>query len=211
MTRRVLIADDHPMVRRGIAAALCDVLGQVHVVEAQTTHETLAAITDGPLDLAVLDLAMPGGDPLDLIEAIRVHAPRLPVLVFTMYEDPTLAVRLLRAGADGFLPKTRPADELIEAVERLLAGRKYVGPELAEYLAGHLDAHTAVAAHERLSKREFQVMLGLGAGRTVSEIAESLHLSVKTVSTYRARLLEKMGRTTNAQVVRYVVDHELER
>ncbi|MCB9540752.1 MAG: response regulator transcription factor [Myxococcales bacterium] len=211
MTRRVLVADDHPLVRRGVSAALFDVLGQVHVVEAETTHEALAAVTHGPLDLVVLDLAMPGGDPLDLIEAIRVHAPRLPVLVFTMYEEPALAVRLLRAGADGFVAKTRPADELVEAVVRLLAGRKYVDPELAEYIAGHLDTHTSAAAHEGLSKREFQVLLGLGAGRTVSEIAESLHLSVKTVSTYRARLLEKMGMTTNAQLVRYVVDHELDR
>lgn len=211
MTRRILVADDHPLVRRGITGLLADLLGRVDVVEAQTTHEALAAVAHGPLDLVLLDLAMPGGDPLDLIEAIRVHAPRLPVLVFTMYEEPALAVRLLRAGADGYVSKTRPADELTEAVERLLAGRKYVGPELAEYLAEHLDAHTSVALHERLSKREFQVMLGLGAGRTVSEIAESLHLSVKTVSTYRARLLEKMGMTTNAQLVRYVVDKELDR
>ncbi|MCB9540751.1 MAG: response regulator transcription factor [Myxococcales bacterium] len=211
MRHRVLIADDHPMVRRSVATLLRDLLGEVEIVEAETLPEVLREVVDDDLALVVLDLSMPDGDPIDLVEAIRVHAPRLPLLVFTMHEDPALAVRLLRAGVDGYVSKTRPPDELAEAVQRLLAGRKYVGPELAEHIAGYLDTGRPAEPHELLSKREYQVMQGLGAGQTVSEIAARLHLSVKTVSTYRARLLEKMGMATNAQLVRYVVEHDLDR
>ncbi len=211
MSRRVLVADDHPLVRRGVAALLRDLLGEVEVVEAETLPEVLSDIVADGLDLVVLDLSMPDGDPIDLVEAIRLHAPRLPLLVFTMHEEPDLAVRLLRAGVDGYVSKARSPDELAEAVRRLLAGRKYVGPELAEHLAEYLDAGRSATPHEQLSKREYQVLMGLGAGQTVSEIGGRLRLSVKTVSTYRARLLAKMGMTTNAQLVRYVVEHDLDR
>lgn len=206
---KVLIADDHEVVRRGVRGLLADELGDVEVGEAGDLPTTLTRAQSDEWDLLILDVSMPGGSVIDTVEAIRAHRPTLPILVVSIHEAGDLAVRLLRAGVDGYLPKGESGDQLLDAVKRVLAGRKYIGPELAERLAMQLDGRSEGPLHERLSTREFQVLCGLGAGRSVSEIAEALGLSVKTVSTYRARLLVKMEMTSNAQLIRYAVEHDL--
>ena len=206
---RVLIADDHPVVRQGIKEILREAEGILVKGEATTGEEVLSLLRAGEWDLAVLDFHMPGPHGLDLLQQITRAHPKLPVLVISMHPEDQFAVRLLRAGASGYVAKESAPDELVKAVRKVCAGGKYISPALAETLAEGLDRPSGGPPHAHLSDREYQVLLLIGAGHSPTEIAEQLHLSVKTVSTYRARLLQKLNLRTNAQLIRYVILEKL--
>jgi two-component system invasion response regulator UvrY len=205
--QRVLLVDDHAVVRRGVRAILEEEMPGVTIAEASGGDEALAALGDGQrLDAIVLDLSMPGRDGFDLLTEIKHRYPKLPVLIMSLHSEEQFAVRALRAGASGYLTKSTAPEQLVAAVTKVLRGGRYVSESLAERLAEEVGTATAASPHERLSDREFDVMRGIASGRSVSEIAAQMHLSVKTVSTYRTRLLDKMGMTTNAELTRYALE-----
>lgn len=205
---RVLLVDDHAVVRKGMKSILEDELLGTSVVEAASGDEALSALGE-PFDVVVLDLSMPGRSGIDLLSEIKHRHPKLPVLIMSLYSEEQFAVRALRAGASGYLTKAAAPEQLVAAVAKLARGGRYVSDSLAERLAGDVAAGSSGAPHERLSDREFEVLRGIASGSTVSEIAARMHLSVKTVSTYRGRLLEKMGMTSNAELTRYAIEHGL--
>lgn len=208
---RVLLVDDHAVVRKGMKAILEDQVPAVAVSEAGGGDEALAALDapDAGFDVVVLDLSMPGRSGIDLLAEIKHRQPKLPVLIMSLHGEEQFAVRALRAGASGYLTKAAAPEQLVGAVTKVARGGRYVSEALAERLAGDVGGRTAGAAHERLSDREFEVMRGIASGSTVSEIAAQMHLSVKTVSTYRTRLLEKMGMGSNAELTRYAIEQGL--
>lgn len=208
MALRVLLVDDHPVVRKGMKAILEDELPGVVVVEAGNGDDALAALTD-QTDVVVLDLSMPGRSGIDLLAEVKHRHPRVPVLIMSLHGEEQFAVRALRAGASGYLGKAAAPQQLVTAITKVAEGGRYVSAALAERLAADVAGAGATAPHERLSDREFEVLRGIASGRTVSEIATTMHLSVKTVSTYRARLLEKMGLGSNAELTRYALDNGL--
>jgi DNA-binding NarL/FixJ family response regulator len=205
---RVLLVDDHAVVRKGMKAILEDELSAVSVAEAGSGDEALAAL-ENSFDVVVLDLSMPGRSGIDLLAEIKTRHPKLPVLIVSLHGEEQFAVRALRAGAAGYLTKAAAPEQLVAAVVKVARGGRYVTESLAERLADKVAGGGIGAPHERLSDREFDVLRGIASGSTVSEIAEQMHLSVKTVSTYRGRLLEKMGMTTNAEITRYAIEHGL--
>lgn len=202
---RALIADDHAVLRRGLA----DVLGRTNDIvvkgEAATCREVLAKIRQDGWDVVVLDLNFPDGNGLDVLREIRRERPKLPVLILTVDPEDQFAVRALRSGASGYVTKESALEELVQAVRKVVAGGRYVSTKLAERLATMIDRDIDQLPHDQLSEREFQVFRLLASGRTVSQVAEDLHLSVKTVSTYRSRVLEKMSLRTNADLTMYAV------
>jgi DNA-binding NarL/FixJ family response regulator len=202
----VLLVDDHAVVRRGIRAIFEDGLGQIDVVEAGDGAEALAKLTED-LDLVVLDLSMPGRSGIDLLSEIKHRVPRVPVLIMSLYGEEQFAVRALRAGASGYLMKSAAPDELLAAFTKITRGERYISESLAQRLAR--DVTGDAPPHMQLSDREFDVMRGIAAGETISEIAKRMLLSVKTVSTYRTRLLKKMHMETNAELTRYAIDNSL--
>ena len=203
---RCLIADDHPIVRSGLRALIQAQSDMAEPGEATTAAETLDRIRGDMWDLVILDINLPDASGIEVLRRIRHLRPTLPVLILSAHSEDQFAVRALRAGASGYLNKQTASDELIDAIRRVLAGRRYVSTALAERLAAALDpAASDREPHEALSDREFQVLRLIGAGRTVSEIADSLSLSVKTVSTYRTRLLDKMGLRTTAELAAYAI------
>lgn len=204
---RVLVVDDHPIVRKGTKAILEDELGAV-VDEAGDGDAALVAL-EQPYDAVVLDLSMPGRSGIDLLAEIKHRHPKLPVLIMSLHGEEQFAVRALRAGASGYLTKTAAPENLSAAVGKILRGGRYITETLAERLAADVGGEAVAAPHDRLSDREFEVLRGLASGKSVSEIADTMHLSVKTVSTYRARLLQKLGMTTNAEVTRYAIENGL--
>lgn len=177
----------------------------VAITEASNGDEALAALAE-KFDAVVLDLSMPGRDGFDLLTEIKHRFPKLPVLIMSLHGEEQFAVRALRAGASGYLTKSTAPELLLTAVTKVLRGGRYVSESLAERLAADVGASASLNPHERLSDREFDVMRGIASGRSVSEIAAQMHLSVKTVSTYRTRLLEKMGMTSNAEITRYAIE-----
>lgn len=203
-----MLVDDHAVVRKGMKAILVDELPGVVVVEAGGGDEALTLLGD-PLDVVVLDLSMPGRSGIDLLAEIKQRQPKLPVLIMSLHGEEQFAVRALRAGASGYLTKAAAPDQLVAAVVKVARGGRYITESLADRLAADVAGKVAASPHERLSDREFEVMRGIASGQTVSEIAEIMHLSVKTVSTYRSRLLEKMGMATNAELTRYALEHGL--
>lgn len=206
---RVLIADDHAVVRKGLVGILAEHPDLELAGEAEDVPELLQKVRSEDWDLLLMDLNMPGGEGLETLQRVRAAAPDLPVLILSIHPEDQLAARLLQAGADGYVNKEAATEELSVAVRRVLQGQKYVSPDLASKLAEELGEDSGRPPHERLSDREFQVLRLLGSGRTVSEIAEELTLSVKTVSTYRARLLEKLDMENTAQIIRYALEHDL--
>jgi two-component system invasion response regulator UvrY len=205
---RVLIADDHPIVRRGLKQIVAGE-ADMSVTEAGDGREALGLIDSGEFNMVLLDLSMPGMSGLEVLSRIRTRRPQLPVLVLSAHPETEFAVRIIKAGASGYLNKHLAPEELVTAIRRVMSGRKYIGPEVAELIADSL-GKDGDETHAALSDREFQVMLLIGAGKTVSEIAEEIALSVKTVSTYRARILEKMNLKNNAELMRYVVENKIE-
>lgn len=206
---RVLVADDHAMVRRGIAAILANHSDLELAGEAENLRQLLERIREGDWDVVLMDLSMPGGSGLDMLKLIKHHWPKLSVLVVSMHPEEQFAIRVLKAGASGYLAKESAPHELVNAIRTVIAGRRYVSPDLASRLAGALGEETLGEPHEKLSDREFQVLRMIGQGLTVTEIADELKLSPKTVSTYRARLLEKMEMENNAELMRYAIEHSL--
>ncbi|HEX4134543.1 MAG TPA: response regulator transcription factor [Bryobacteraceae bacterium] len=204
---RVLIADDHPIVRKGLRQVLSE-QPDMEIVEAENGSEALRRIDESKFNVVLLDLSMPGLSGLEVLSQIKARQPEIPVLVLSGYPETEFAVRILRAGASGYLNKEMAPEELMQAIRVVMSGRKYIGPAVAELLANTLDGDRG-ELHASLSDREFQVLLLIGAGKTVSEIAEQIALSVKTVSTYRARILEKMNLKNNAELMRYVIENKV--
>jgi DNA-binding NarL/FixJ family response regulator len=202
---RVLIADDHPVVRQGIKQILNAIDGITVSGEAQSGDELLKKVRGGGWDILVMDLNMPGPHGLDLLRQIKRDAPDLPILVLSVHPEDQLAVRLLKAGASGYIAKENAPDELIAAIRKICAGGTYVSASLAEALAEGLRQPSDQPPHKRLSDREYQVLLLMGAGHSPTEIATQLHLSIKTISTYRARILDKMQLRSSAQIIQYVI------
>jgi len=206
---RVLIADDHAVVRQGLKQILAGHEDITVVGEAGTTPQAYELLQKCPADVLLLDIAMPGRSGLELMRDAKKENPGLAVLVLSGYPEEQLAIRSLRAGASGYLNKEVAPDVLVTAVRTVASGRRYVTPAVAELMADSLDDKTAKALHESLSEREYRVLQLIGSGKTVSEIAVDLALSVKTVSTYRARILEKMKMNNNAELTRYAIEQRL--
>ncbi|MBH0178569.1 MAG: response regulator transcription factor [Nitrospira sp.] len=206
---KCLVVDDHPIVRQGICTLLGRTLAGATVAEAASASAALTAIQREPWDLLVLDIALPDKHGLEVLKEAKLLRPTLPVLMLSLYPEREFALRALKAGAAGYLSKDRDPDELIQAVKAVLTGGRYITPSLAEQLALHMTGQRALALHEGLSDRELEVLRLLGQGKTVSGIAEKLALSVKTVSTYRTRLLEKLRLQTTAELVRYAIEAHL--
>lgn len=206
---RVLIADDHAVVRQGLKQILGDTPEMLVAGEAATGQQVLDKVRAESWDVVVLDISMPGHSGLDVIKQLKSERPKLPVLVLSMYSEDQYAMRVLKAGASGYLTKETAADELVKAIRKVVSGGRYVSPLLAEKLAFEIGADTGRLPHETLSDREFQVLRLIAAGKPVKEIAVELSLSVKTVSTYRARLLDKMNLGTNAELMHYAIQNHL--
>jgi len=206
---RVLIADDHALVRAGLKQFLVDDRNITAVGEAATGRETLEKLRDEKWDLVILDIGMPDRSGIDILQHIRAVHDRTRVLVLSGFPDRQYALNVLRAGASGFIEKTSPPEEMLRAVRTVLHGRRYVSATLADQLVGELNGDADKPPHSRLSEREFQVFCKLAAGRAVSEIAHELCLSVKTVSTYRSRILEKLNFQTNADLTSYALRNGL--
>jgi DNA-binding NarL/FixJ family response regulator len=207
---RIAIADDHAIVRRGLCQILADTTDLTVAGEAATADELLTLLRSHPFDIVVLDLTLGSRDGIDLLKTIKSEFPRMDVLILSMHAEDLFAMRALRAGASGYIQKEEAPDELLCAIRRIASGRKYVSDAMADRIAQDLvHGGTDRLPHERLSDREFEIFRLLGAGNSVTEIAHSLNLSVKTVSTHRTRILEKTGLCSNADIVRYVQSHQL--
>jgi two-component system invasion response regulator UvrY len=207
---RVLIADDHAIFRLGLKRALETAADLEVVAEAATGEETLVKAREHQPQVVLLDVSMPGRGGIETAQELKRANPRLKVLMVTMHPEDQFAVRCLRLGADGYVTKDAPPEVLLQAVRKVAAGGKYVSADLAERLATDLSSGSDRPAHELLSSREFEVMRKIAAGRTTGEIAAELHLSVKTVSTYRSRVMQKMNLRTNADIMHYAFRAGLE-
>lgn len=206
---KVLVADDHAVVRRGMVQIVGEAPDIVVVGEASTGRQVLEIVRKDGCDVLVLDIAMPDGGGLEVLHQLRSLKPDLPVLILSMYSERQYAERTLKAGAAGYLTKETAPDELIAAIRQVAGGGKYLSRSLVEELAIALSDERESDPHKALSTREYQVMCLLATGKTVTQIASELSLSVKTVSTYRARILEKLGLTNNAEVIRYALEWKL--
>ena len=206
---KILVADDHSIVREGLKQILSQVPDIIVAGEASDGNQALNQARNADYDLVLLDIAMPGIRGLDVLKQLKTEKPDLPILMLSMYPEEQYAVRTLKAGASGYLTKESAPEELIAAIRKVCAGGKYVTLSLAEKLALNLKADFERPVHEHLSDREYQVVLMIASGKTVSEIATELSLSVKTISTNRSRALSKMGMKTNAELTYYAIKHEL--
>jgi len=205
----ILIADDHTIVRKGLKQILAETPDMVVADEASNGQEVLEKVRKSNFDVVLLDISMPGRSGLDILKELKSERPKLPVLVLSMYPEEQYAVRVLRAGAAGYLTKESAPDELVVAMRKVAQGKKYVSPSLAEKLAFDLEMDSTRPPHEVLSDREYQVLCMIASGKTVGEIAENLALSTKTISTYRARILEKMNMKNNAELTHYAIQNKL--
>jgi len=204
----LLIVDDHAVVRRGVREILMDE-PDMHVSETGSGRAALKLIKENAFDLVLLDLGLPGKNGLEILKEIKQVQPLLPVLVLSVYPEDQFAIRVLKAGAAGFVPKDAAPEDLVQAVRKVLGGGKHVSDVVAGLLLHQVTNKSNSVPHEMLSDREFQILCLLGAGKTVSSIARDLSLSVPTVSTYRARLLDKMHMTTTAELVKYAIENRL--
>ena len=202
---RVLVADDHPLLRSGVKQILSQEADFAVIGEAEDAEQVLERIREQGWDVVILDISMPGRSGLDALREIRRLRPNLPVVVLSIHSEELFAVRALRAGASGFISKSDPPGEIVRAIRKVVTGKKYVSATLAETLANVLESETRRPQHEALSDRELQVMSKIASGMTVSEIATEISLSVKTISTYRARVLEKMNMRSNSELTRYAL------
>ncbi|MCL4798504.1 MAG: response regulator transcription factor [Burkholderiales bacterium] len=209
MTVRVLIADDHAIVRDGLRRILSGDAGFTVAGEAKDGHEVLAAVRAGGFDVLLLDLSMPGRSGVELVRQVKAERPQVRVLVLSMHDEAQYAVRAIRAGASGYLTKDAATGQLVQALRKIAAGGLFITPAVAERLALGLQEGADELPHKRLSDRELEVFLRLAAGESVSDIAGRLHLSVKTVSTHKTHVLEKLGLDSIADLVRYAIAHKL--
>jgi len=206
---RILIADDHIIVRRGLRQILLEGFPNALIEEVPDAEAMVKKIMAHEWDVVISDLSMPGRSGLDALQQIKQFYPKLPVLILSIHPEEQYALRVLKAGASGYLSKDLAPDELVNAVNRVLLGKKYITATIAEKLASVLDQDSDRQPHESLSDREFTVLKLLAGGKSVSEIAESMFLSVTTVSTYRARIMAKMNRKSNADLTLYAIEHGL--
>jgi len=206
---KVVVVDDHAVVREGLKRIISENPGMAVTGEAGDGHEALKVIQSEPCDVVLLDITMPNRSGLDVLKQLHAESPRLPVLVLSMHSEDQYAVRVLRAGAAGYLTKESAPAKLVQAIRKVVRGGKYVSPSLAEKLVMDLETDAQRPPHELLSDREYQVLCMIASGKTVSEIGEDLHLSVKTISTYRVRILDKLLMKNNAELTRYAIKQGL--
>ncbi len=206
---KILIVDDHPVVRSGLAQVLSVGFPTASVRESSNAAEALERIWNERWDVVIIDISLPGKSGLDLLREIKMECPNLPVLILSMHTEDQFAVRALRNGAAGYLTKETASQELLMAVQKVLDGGKYIRPSLAEKLVSHLGLDSTKSPHETLSDREFQVLRLIASGRTSKEIASELCLSIKTISTYRSRILDKMQMRNNSELMRYAMQNHL--
>jgi two-component system, NarL family, invasion response regulator UvrY len=206
---KCLVVDDHPIIRKGIRQLILQSNTGMTVGEAASGEAALTSIRSEPWDLVLLDIALPDKHGLEVLKEIKLLRPSLPVLMLSLYPEREFALRALKAGAAGYLSKDRDPEEVLEALRVVLQGGRYVTPSLADQLASYVTDRSAYVLHERLSDREVEVLRLFGQGKTVSLIAEEMALSVKTVSTYRARVLDKLRLHTTADLIRYAIEHHL--
>lgn len=206
---RILVADDHAIVREGLKQIVADTPDMVVSGEAADGQAVFDLVSKDDWDVVLLDIGMPGRGGVDILKQLKDERPKLPVLILSMYPEEQYAVRCLKAGASGYLTKESAPDELVTAIRKVTTGGRYVSASLAEKLAFDLQIDTEKPLHELLSDREYQVMLLIASGKTVSEIADKLSLSVKTISTYRSRILEKMRIKSNLELMHYAIKHGL--
>ena len=206
---RILIADDHTVVRKGLKQILLDEFPSAKIEEVPDAEGLIKKVMQGKWDIVVSDLSMPGRSGLDALQQIKISNPDLPVLILSIHPEEQYALRALKAGAAGYLSKDTAPDELVKAVQKVLLGKKYISQSIAEKLANTLSAKTDKFLHENLSNREFDVMKLLANGKSVSDIAEVLSLSVTTVSTYRARVMTKMNLKSNSDLTKYAIENKL--
>jgi two-component system, NarL family, invasion response regulator UvrY len=208
-THRILLVDDHVAIREGLSLMLSAAFPGSHFGGAANAAQALHQVALRRWDLAILDLNLPGRGGLELIRELKDSAPSMGILVYTVHPDEQFGVRALRAGADGYVTKDQPAADVINAIRRIREGKRYIGPGLAESLARVVSGQSSTPSLDLLSDRELQILLSLAAGLTPTAIAASLNLSIKTVSTYRGRLLDKLGLNGTADLIRYALQHHL--
>jgi len=206
---KILIADDHAIVRRGLKQIVSEQPDMIVGGEAENAREVLEMVRSNNWNVIVLDINMPGRSGLEVLKELKREHPKLPVLVLSVHPEDQYGIRMLKAGAAGYLTKDSAPDELVSAIRKVNRGGKYVSPSLAETLVLELGVETDRPRHKTLSDREYEVMMMIASGKTVSEIGEELSLSVKTISTYRARVLDKMRMRTNAELTHYAIQNRL--
>lgn len=206
----VLIVDDHPIVRRGLKDIL-DEEPEFNVTETANGHDALKLIKEQSFDLAIVDLDLPGMSGLELLKEIKRFNKRLRVLILSVYPEDQFAVRVLKAGASGFVSKDTAPDQLVVAIKKILKGGRHISDHVADLLLDHFDSQQTAPLHEKLSDREFQILGLIGEGKTIKQIAEELSLSAPTVSTYRARILNKLEMKSSAELVRYSIENQISR
>ena len=205
---RIIIVDDHPVVRRGLKQILQEKPDIKVVGEAESAQEAFKIIHTIDCDAVVLDISLPGANGIEILKQLKYEYKKLPVLILSMHPEEQYAVRVMKAGASGYLTKESAPEELVKAIRKIISGGKYISSSLAERLITDIDA-SGKPRHEKLSDREFEIMRMIARGKAIKKIAEELYLSEKTVSTYRTRLLEKMNMTTNAEIISYALKNKL--
>lgn len=205
----VIIADDHTIVREGLRRILDLEEDILIVAEAETGQEVLDLVKETDVHVVVLDIKMPGRNGLETLKELRRLRPEIGVVVLSMYSEDQYALRVLRAGAAGYVTKECAPDELVAAIRKAIKGEKFIGPKIAELLAKHVDRNFEYDPHKLLSDREYEVLCHLASGKGLTDISIEMNLSVKTISTYRTRIVEKTGLTSNAEMTRYAIDHSL--
>ena len=206
---KILVADDHAIVRKGLKQIVADTPDIIVAGEAADGQDVLEQVREKECDLILLDISMPGRGGIDTLKQLKIEKPGLPVLMLSMFPEEQYAIRALKAGASGYLTKESAPEELIQAIRKVSRGGRYISESLSESLAYHITADFEKPIQETLSDREYQVMLMIASGKTVSEIADELSLSVKTISTNRVRALRKMGMKNNAEITHYAMKHGL--
>ena len=207
--KKILIADDHAIFREGLKQVISKSSIMTVAAEAENGMEVLKKVRENHFDVVVLDISMPGRNGLDILSDIKSIRPKVPVLILSMHPEEQFAVRAFRAGAAGYVTKGSPPHELLEALERVALGKKYISPSLADVIVTSLDLSNQKEPHRDLSNREYQVFCMIASGKPVGKIAEELSLSVKTISTYRANILRKMNLGNNAEITRYTIENKL--
>jgi len=206
---KILIVDDHPIVRKGLKQLLEEAKDIFVADEAVCGREVLEKVKKNDYDVILLDISLPDISGLEILKELKLEKPEINILILSMHSEEQYAVRTLRSGASGYLTKEKLPEELIMAIRRVAGGKKYISPSIAELLAFNLEEGTKKAAHEVLSDREFRVMCMISAGKTLKDIGEELSLSIKTISTYRSRILTKMNMKNNSEIIRYAIENKL--
>ncbi|MFH1943361.1 MAG: response regulator transcription factor [bacterium] len=206
---KILIADDHAVVRKGLKQILAETPDMSVTEEAKNGNDVIAKVNQKEYDVIVLDISMPGKSGLEVLKELKSIKPKLPILVLSMHPEEQYAIRVLKAGAAGYITKESAPDELVAAIRKVSSGGRYITSSLAEKLAFDLVSDSSTSPHKKLSNREYTVMCMIATGKTVNEIAKELYLSVKTISTYRSRILDKMRIKTTAQLIRYAIKNKL--